>query len=107
MGYACKLFTSRFLHVSFVTADCAAPLHWARCLLGIQERAGVYSRHTAKGNTRQTPKQYLGGSLEVYELLLELKKDDQDINPAAVAAVGKLFVPWLVSFVHQPCVLAG
>ncbi|DBA95165.1 TPA: hypothetical protein ACH3X1_015718 [Trebouxia sp. C0004] len=53
-----------------------------------EERAGVYSRHTAKGNTRQTPKQYLGGSLEVYELLLELKKDDQDINPAAVAAVG-------------------
>ncbi|DBA90444.1 TPA: hypothetical protein ACH3X1_003711 [Trebouxia sp. C0004] len=52
------------------------------------ERAGVYSRHNAKGNTRQTPKQYLGGSLEVYELLLELKKDDQDINPAAVAAVG-------------------
>ena len=61
-------------------------------LYGIQERSNTYSRTTHTGRVRKEPKQFLIGSLQVYELLLQLKKDDQDINPAAVAAVGELLV---------------
>ena len=75
-----------------MSADCGAALQLGSRLVGIQERSNAYSRTTETGRVRKEPKQFLMGSLQVYELLRELKEDDQDINPAVVAAVGELLV---------------